>query len=211
MSSIRVVLADDHAIVRRGLKTILEASDDLPDTSPPIVVVGEADTGNAAIERVEDLNPDVLLLDVEMPNGDGVEVARTLGDMDQAPAVLALSSHEDPTYVQGLLNAGASGYLTKEQAPYLIREAVRAVASGQKRWFVSVTPETTPLEDLTERERTLLSFLIEGHSTSEIAEAMHVTPVTIRKYASILYDKLGVSDGRAAIAWAWKQGVADQL
>jgi len=211
MSSIRVVVADDHAVVRRGLKTILEAPDESSNTSLPIAVVGEADTGNEALQRVEDLAPDVLLLDVEMPNGDGVEVARTLGDMDQAPAVLALSSHEDPTYVQGLLNAGASGYLTKEQAPYLIREAVRAVAGGQKRWFVSVAPEANPLENLTERERTLLSLLVEGHSTSEIAEAMHVTPVTIRKYASTLYDKLGVSDGRAAIAWAWKQGVADRL
>lgn len=211
MSSIRVVVADDHAVVRRGLKSILETPDESSGTSLPIDVVGEAGTGNAALQRVKDLAPDVLLLDVEMPDGDGVEVARTLADMNQAPAVLALSSHEDPIYVQGLLNAGASGYLTKEQAPYLIREAVRAVANGQKRWFVSVTPETNPLEDLTERERTVLSLLIEGLSTSEIAEAMHVVPATARKYASTLYEKLDVSDGRAAIAWAWKQGIADRL
>lgn len=211
MPSIRVVVADDHAVVRRGLKTILEAPDENADATLPISVVGEAETGEEALLRVDDLTPDVLLLDVEMPNGDGVEVARTLGTMKSKTAVLALSSHEDPVYVQGLLQAGASGYLTKEQAPYLIREAVRAVADGQKRWFVSVTPDANPLEQFTERERTLLGLLVDGCSTSEIADAMHVTPATIRKYASTLYDKIDVSNGRAAIAWAWKQGVADRL
>lgn len=209
MSALRVVLADDHTVVRRGLRTILEASD--PSGLLPIEVVGEAGTGPEALRLVEVHEPDVLLLDVEMPGADGVEVAQTLSVRGTSTAVLALSSHEDPIYVQGLLRAGASGYLTKEQAPTLIREAVRAVAEGQKRWFVSVSPETHPLNNITERERTVLRLLIEGHATGAIAEKMNVAPNTVRKYASVLYDKIGVEDGRSAIAWAWKQGVAERL
>ncbi|MES3629981.1 MAG: response regulator transcription factor [Longimonas sp.] len=209
MSALRIVLADDHAVVRRGLRTILEASD--PSDPLPIEVVGEAGTGPDALRLVEVHEPDVLLLDVEMPGADGVEVAQTLDARGTSTAVLALSSHEDPIYVQGLLRAGASGYLTKEQAPTLIREAVRAVAEGQKRWFVSVSPETHPLNNITERERTVLRLLIEGDATGTIAEKMNVAPNTVRKYASVLYDKIGVEDGRSAIAWAWKQGVAERL
>ena len=112
MSALRVVLADDHAVVRRGLKTILESND--PNDPLPIVVVGEASTGPEALRLVEVNTPDVLLLDVEMPEADGVEVAQTLHAQGTSTAVLALSSHEDPVYVQGLLRAGASGYLTKK-------------------------------------------------------------------------------------------------
>ncbi len=123
----RVVLADDHDVVRQGLKRLL-------DRVPEIEVVGEARNGLQALQSVEDLQPDVLLLDIEMPLMDGIEVARRLQEAKIQVRILILSAYDDREYIQALLEIGVSGYLIKGDAPNKIVEAVRGVAKGQEGW-----------------------------------------------------------------------------
>lgn len=125
MKTTKVVLADDHTIVRQSIRNFLEAS-------PEIEVVGEASNGLEAIEAVNHLAPDVLLLDMEMPVLNGIGVVRKLAAAKSPVRVLALSAYEDNQYIHGVLENGASGYLTKDEAPHRIVEAVRRVAQGEK-------------------------------------------------------------------------------
>ncbi len=128
MSKIRVVIADDHAIMRVGIRNILARS-------PAICVVGEASNGAEAIDLVNELVPDVLVLDMEMPVMDGVEVARRL-QANQAPVkILVLSAYDDRQYILEMLNMGASGYLIKDEAPEVIVDAVQGIAKGEKGWI----------------------------------------------------------------------------
>ncbi len=128
MAPIRVVLADDHVVVRIGIRNLLSRSKD-------IEVVGEAGNGIEAIQLVDDLKPDLLLLDMEMPELDGVEVARRLRSAKSPVRILALSAYNDKQYIQSMLEQGAAGYLTKDEAPGTIIEAVRGVANGEHGWF----------------------------------------------------------------------------
>lgn len=175
-----------------------------------ITVVGEAGNGEEALERVDEHQPDVLLLDVEMPELSGIEVAQRLQDDGSPVRLLALSSYDDQEYVQGLLANGAAGYLTKEKAPELIIEAVRAVADGEVRWFVqpSVSAENVP--DFTHRETEVLQLMAEGHSNEGIADALHISESTVRKHATNVYQKLDVESAREAIAWAWQNGIMSE-
>jgi DNA-binding NarL/FixJ family response regulator len=200
MATVRVVIADDHPVVRAGIRDMLDGADD-------ITVVGEATSGREALDLVEEEYPDVLLLDVEMPELSGVEVARRLQAESHPVRLLALSSYDDQEYVQSLLQSGASGYLTKEHAPELILEAVRAVAQGEVRWFVQPNPSATRPSDLTRRETDILRLMAKGHSNEGIADALGLAESTIRKHATQLYRKIGVESGRAAIAWAWQNGI----
>jgi len=203
MSSVRVVIADDHPIVRTGIRDIL-------DDANGIEVVGEASTGAEALNEVKSKHPDVLLLDVEMPEQSGVDVARRLHGDCTATRLLALSSYDNRAYVQGLLESGASGYLTKENAPELIVEAVRAVAAGEVRWFVTPGEVNGDPEDLTRQERTVLARMAEGRSNDEIANVLNVTRSTVRSHLSSIYRKLALDSSREAIAWAWKQGIVER-
>jgi DNA-binding NarL/FixJ family response regulator len=200
MSSVRVVIADDHPVVRSGICDMLTAADG-------ITVVGEAEDGAEALRLTREEHPDVLLLDVEMPERSGVEVARELQTESNPTRLLALSSYDDQEYVQGLLKNGASGYLTKENAPELIIEAVRAVARGEVRWFVQPSPSSPTAPDLTSREKEILQVMARGLSNDEIAEELHLAESTIRKHATNIYRKLGVDSAREAIAWAWQNGI----
>ena len=128
MENIRVILADDHVVVRIGIRNLLSRS-------PDIVVVGEASNGLEAIQLVDELAPDVLLLDMEMPIMDGVEVARQLRKKKSPVRILALSAYNDKQYILSMFDQGASGYLTKDEAPENIIEAVRGVAAGQQGWM----------------------------------------------------------------------------
>lgn len=128
MSKIRVVIADDHAIMRVGIRNILSRSNE-------ICVVGEASNGSEAIQLVHELNPDVLILDMEMPIMDGVEVARRLQSNGTPVRILVLSAYDDRQYILEMLNMGASGYLIKDEAPEVIVEAVQGVANGEKGWI----------------------------------------------------------------------------
>jgi len=200
MPPVRVVIADDHPVVRSGIRDLLDAADGL-------TVVGEATNGSEALDRVAEEHPDVLLLDVEMPELSGVEVAQQLKAESSPVRLLALSSYDDQEYVQGLLENGASGYLTKENAPQLIVEAVRAVAQGEVRWFVQPARSQGSSADLTDRETEILQFMARGHSNGGIADELHLAESTVRKHATHIYRKLGVDSAREAIAWAWQNGI----
>jgi DNA-binding NarL/FixJ family response regulator len=128
MDKIRVVIADDHAIMRVGIRNILSRSD-------KISVVGEASNGAEAIQLVSELGPDVLILDMEMPVMDGVEVARRLHTNQSPVRVLVLSAYDDRQYILEMLNMGAAGYLIKDEAPEVIVDAVKGIASGEKGWI----------------------------------------------------------------------------
>jgi DNA-binding NarL/FixJ family response regulator len=200
MPVVRVVIADDHPVVRSGIRDMLEQDDD-------IEVVGEAASGTEALQQVEEKQPDVLLLDVEMPELSGVEVAQQLQQQGHPVRLLALSSYDDQEYVQGLLKGGASGYLTKGNAPKLIVEAVQAVARGDVRWFVQPESRTGSAPDLTEREIDILKLMAQGYSNEEIAESLGISKSTVRKHATNVYEKLQVNSARKAIAWAWQNGI----
>lgn len=123
----RVLLADDHPWVRKGMRNILQRN-------PDIEVVGEASNGLQAIEMVEKLSPDILLLDMEMPVLDGTQVAARLRELDSSVQILVLSAHDDQQYIQSMLDAGAAGYLIKEEVPEILIEAVKGVARGERGW-----------------------------------------------------------------------------
>ena len=201
----RVLLADDHPVWRRGVR-------DLLDIEPDLSVVAEASDGEGALAALRAGGVDVAVLDMEMPRVTGVEVARAVRAKGLAVAVLALSSYDDPAYVSGLLAEGAAGYLTKDQPPELIVEAVRAVARGEGRWFVAPAPGAVgaggPADGLTDRERDVLRLLAEGKANAEIAGALFISENTVRTHLTAAYAKVGVASAREAVAWAWRTGFA---
>ncbi len=201
---IRVVLADDHPLFRRGVRGLLDAA-------PGIDVVGEAATGADALALVRRLLPDVLLLDLEMPGMTGVEVARALHAAGDAAAVLVLSAYDDETYVRELLDRGAAGYLTKEEAPERIVEAVRGVAAGQRGWFTAGVTAPAPLTpgpaSLSPREREVLALIAEGLDNPTVARRLFLSESTVKNHVTNIYDKIEVRTRAEAVAWAWRHGL----
>ena len=202
---IRLILADDHPALRAGIRSMLEAA--AARQGVGLDVVAEAPDGAEALRLARLHEPDVLVTDIEMPGMDGVALARAVRDAGLATRVLALSAYDEPAYVRGLRDAGASGYLTKENPAATIAEAVFAVARGQDRWFVGVAAD--PAGALTDREREVLRELARGGTNQEIADALGVAENTVRNHLTVVYEKLGVPSSRAAVAWAWEHGLAD--
>ena len=203
----RVVLADDHDIVRQGLKRLL-------DRVPEIEVVGEASDGLEALNSVKALAPDVLLLDIEMPVMDGIEVARRLREANIDVRILILSAYDDREYIHALLEIGVSGYLVKGDAPGKIVEAVRGVARGQRGW---VSPQVRKKLEimqnqsyhqntLTYRDLQLLRLMAGRKSDEEMAEALRVRIEEIKPMVSILQAKMGVNDANEAVEVAVREG-----
>lgn len=202
MTPVRVILADDHPVWREGIRSILEAN-------PGITVIAEAGGGLEALRLARSLEADVLVLDMEMPDLSGVEVARAVQAEELPVRVLALSAYSDPIYVQSLLQLGAAGYVTKDKPPSLIAEAVLGVAAGEGRWFVqTASMKKSAADSLTERERAVLLLLAEGRSNGDIASALFVSESTVRNHLTSVYAKLGLGTSREAVAWAWKTGLA---
>jgi DNA-binding NarL/FixJ family response regulator len=202
LRAISIVLADDHPVVRSGICNFLSGEPDLK-------VVAEASGGKEALKLVRLHRPDVLVLDMEMPDLPGLEVARILKQEENPTRVLALSAYDDPAYVSGLLDNGAAGYITKEKPPALIIEAVRAVARGETRWFVQPGSRNSTGSELTERELTVLGMLASGTSNALIAERLFISENTVRNHLARIYEKLHVTTSREAIAWAWREGLGD--
>jgi len=211
--SIRIVLADDHPVVRRGIRSMLEKASDL-------VVVGEAGGGEEALRLVEHLSPDVLLLDMEMPDISGLEVARRLLADGSPVHVLALSAHDDEQYIFGLLDHGAAGYLTKDEAPSTIVEAVRGVARGEKGWIsrrvanklvrrkrMALEAATSALSD---REREVLRLMGRGYNNTRIAETLFISEGTVKNHVTHIYEKLNLRTRAEAVAWAWQHGMMER-
>ena len=208
MSEIRVLLVDDHPIIRSGIRMLL-------GQAPDIVVVGETDRGDDVLSLVDRLTPDVLLLDMEMPGKSGVDVARELQASGSPVRILVLSAYDDDQYISSLLSNGAAGYLTKEEALGRIVEAVRGVARGEDGWFsrraaaqiaaLARKDSGGSIQDLTEREEEVLEMLAQGWTNTRIANEMTVSERTVRFHLSNIYDKLGVSSRAEAIAWALRR------
>lgn len=199
---IRLIIADDHPLWRHGICAFLGAQPDLE-------IVAEVEDGRAALQAIRSTPADVVLLDMEMPELSGVDVTRTVKAENLPVRVLAVSAYNDPEYVQGLMDHGASGYITKEKPPAMLLESIRAVARGEGRWFVHAPPASDAVADLSERELDVLRLLATGCSNRAIADALFVSENTIRTHLGNLYVKLEVTSAREAVAWAWRNGLAE--
>ena len=197
---VRTVLIDDHPALRAGVRGVLEQSG-------RIDVVGEASDGEEGVELCVRLEPNVVLLDMEMPGMDGIAVAERLRELSVPTRVLAYSAYDDAAYVTAMLQAGAAGYVTKNKPMALVAEAVEAVARGEGRWFVSITPPNPVEIPISERELDVVRLMARGHDNNEIADELGISPNTVRNHVSAAYEKLGVSSWRQAVAWAWEQGL----
>jgi len=195
---ISVLLVDDHPALRAGVRRSLEST-------PDITVVAEAADGFEALQLARDLKPDVVLLDIDIPGISGVEVARAL--RGTYAKVLAFTAHAGRGFVQGLLEAGAAGYVTKDQPESTVIEAVRAVARGDGRWLVVPYDPMSPFSVLSDRERDVLALLARGLSNLAIAETLFVSESTVRNTLTAVYQKIGATSSREAVAWAWAQGL----
>jgi DNA-binding NarL/FixJ family response regulator len=211
--SIRVLLVDDHALARTGLRMVLDAE-------PDIEVVGEAGNGRQAIHSVERLKPDVVLMDVRMPEMDGIAATR---EITGGPTrVLILTTFDLDEYVYDALAAGASGFLLKDVGPEQLTEGIRVVASGDALLAPTVTrrlidelvaarkrPAAAPpeLDSLTPREREVLELVAQGHSNFEIAELLVVEETTVKTHVSRLLAKLGLRDRVQAVIFAYETGL----
>ncbi len=210
MSSIRVVLADDHPVVRSGIRGFLDHEVD-------IQVVGEASTGKDALVLVNELSPDVLLLDLQLPDMKGMDVARQLQQEERKVKVLVLSAHDDAFYINELMEYGAVGYLLKEEAPEFIIDAVRGVARGEVGWVsrgvaahmvARLRGEENQSEAmLTRREMDVLRLIIEGKTNQNIGVTLGISEKTVEKYIYSIFQKLGVNSRTEAAVYAVREGI----
>jgi DNA-binding NarL/FixJ family response regulator len=209
---ISVVLADDQPLVRTGLRMILGAE-------PDIEVIGEAGNGREAIDAVETQRPDVVLMDVRMPEVDGIEATRAITAADGAPRVLVLTTFDLDEVVYDALRAGASGFLLKDAPEERLTTAIRVVAEGGSLFAPSVTrrlieefaqraPRRTPdLSGLTDREHDVLRLVARGLSNSEIAADLFVSENTVKTHVARVLMKLGVRDRVQAVVLAYESGL----
>jgi len=216
--TVKVVLADDQALVRRGFRLILEAE-------PDIEVVAEAEDGQQAIDAVRRHRPAVVLMDIQMPGLDGLEATRRiLTDADSHTRVLILTTFERDDYVFQALQLGASGFLLKTAPPEDLITAVRVVARGEALLSPSVTrrviqevtrhhrrvPHSPELERLTQRELEVLRLVAEGLTNAEIAARLYVSEATVKTHTSNVLSKLGLRDRIQAVIFAYKHGLVDR-
>jgi DNA-binding NarL/FixJ family response regulator len=208
--TIRVLLVDDHAMMRDGIKALL-ASD------PDIQVIAEADNGRDAVRYAEELNPDLVVMDISMPDLNGVESTRLIHDKWPQIRIVVLSMQSTSEYVFRALQAGASGYLVKTSAGDEMIAAIRSVHAGNRylaRALASLelramieTGHQSPLDRLSVRERHVLQLVVEGHSSVEIAKLIHLSPKTVETYRSRLMKKLNVFDVTELVKFALEHGV----
>ncbi|MFH8618345.1 response regulator [Streptomyces sp. NPDC017979] len=207
---IRVLLVDDHQVVRRGLRTFLEVQDD-------IEVVGEAGDGAEGVARAEELKPDVVLMDVKMPGTDGIEALRRLRELTNPARVLIVTSFTEQRTVVPALRAGASGYVYKDVDPEALAGAIRSVHAGHVLLQPEVAgalltqddPNTGPGRgsSLTEREREVLGLIADGRSNREIARALVLSEKTVKTHVSNILMKLDLADRTQAALWAVRHGL----
>jgi DNA-binding NarL/FixJ family response regulator len=209
--SITVLLVDDHAIVRDGLRALLEMKDD-------IAVVGDAADGRAAVKEAQRLNPDVVIMDINMPNRNGIEATQQLHDAGVGSKVIVLSMHWTSEHIYRALQAGARGYVLKDSAAAELVAAVRCVHAG-KRYLSAQVAEAvvddyvrdgkpaSPLEALSGREREILQLTAEGRTSVEMGAMLFLSPKTIETYRSRLMQKIGVTDVPALVKFALQHGV----
>ncbi len=214
VKKIRILLADDHNVMRKGLRLLLESQ-------PGFTVVGEASDGHQAVEQAEATKPDVVVLDIGMPRLSGTEAAQRIGELLPATSIIILSMHSDEGYVMRALKAGAKGYLLKDAAEGDLVEAIQAVGNG-KTFFSSEISKmlvedyvreirTRGVEDsyelLTTREREILHLLAEGKSNKDIASALNLSPYTVETHRRNLQEKLNLHSLAELILYAVRKGL----
>ena len=214
--TIRVLIADDHDIVRSGLRMLLLAE-------PDIEIVGEASSGREAVEMTLDLRPDVVVMDVQMPDMNGIEATRAIKEQSDGCAVLALTIHEDEQYFFQMLNAGALGYVPKRAAPDDLVRAIRLVYQGHVFLYSSMASmlatdvldrmETGEANDsldlITDREREVLVLIGEGLMNKEIAEALSISVKTVETHRENIMNKLNLHSRTELVKFAIRKGLID--
>ena len=208
---IRILLADDHALVRQGFRMILEEQ-------PDMEIVGQAGNGREAVELASKLHPDVTVMDVAMPELNGIEATRRITTVSPRTRVLALSMHKDSMYVREILRAGARGYLLKDSGDADLVAAVRAVAKGDGYISPSVSGAvlsdyrrhvTDPLDLLTSREREVLQMIAEGKTNKEIATSLSLSVYTVEAHRGRVMEKLNLHSTGELVRFALRNGLID--
>jgi two-component system, NarL family, response regulator NreC len=214
MKKLRILLADDHIVMRSGLRALLERQ-------PNLEVVGESENGRHTIELAASLKPDVVVMDIGMPVLNGIEATRTIVTVQPTTAVIILSMHADESYVMRALKAGARGYLLKDSAPADLLSAIQAVS--QNKSFFSPKVSQILAEDyvrvlkqkggvdsydlLTSREREILQLLAEGKANKEVAAALNISPYTVETHRKHILEKLNLHNPAELILYAVRKGI----
>ncbi len=210
---ITVLIADDHALIREGIKQILELEED-------ICVVGQANDGEEAFELAEKLNPDIILLDINMPKLNGIETLRRFKDMGIKSKVIILTIHEDKEYILKTLKLGANGYMLKDSSANSLIEGIRKVAKGENYIQSSVadlvsassddSAESSSIEQinsLTNREYEVLVLIAEGLNNKDIAERLYISEKTVKNHVSNIFKKLNLNDRVQAAIFAYRNNI----
>lgn len=207
---IRVVVADDHHLVRQGLRALLEQS-------PEVEVVGEAATGHEAVELAEKFHPDVVVMDLSMPRLDGVQAAARILEMKGPTQVVIVSMHADTAIIQALVKRGVKGYLLKDALSNELMFAIRSAAAGKLYLSPTISeavmtmlmapPGTDGQPELTPREREVLQLVAEGHTNTSIANLLHISVKTVEKHRANVMDKLEADDLATLMRIAIRRGL----
>jgi len=212
-TEIRLLLVDDHEVVRSGLRMLLESQ-------PEMLIVGEASTGTQALEMAGQVQPDVIVMDITLPDFSGIEATRRIKQRYPNVAIVALTIHEDEQYFFEMLQAGASGYVPKRAAPNDLISAIRAAHNGQIYLYPSLAkalvtdfigrtssePEQLS-EQLTQREAEVLELLAEGRSNAEIAERLVISRHTVARHRENIMRKLGLHSRSELVKYAIRRGI----
>ena len=211
MSQIKILLVDDHAVVRMGFKMLIEAEDD-------ITVIGEAESGEGAIKLFQELKPDIIVMDITMPGIGGIEAIDRIMAKDKNTKILVLSAHEDSVHPKRVLNAGAMGYLTKRSAAEELIKAIKSIHQGkrylepsiaQQMAITQLSGETNPVEILSDREFEVFIALAKGKSTNEIADTLCLSPRTVGTHLYNIKQKLNANNSAEIALIAIRCGLID--
>ncbi len=212
----RILLVDDHAMFRAGMKALLDEEQNLD-------VVGEASTGDEAVDRVRELKPDVVVMDLSMPGSNGLEATRRITALGLKTKILVLTVHAEEEYLVPVVEAGASGYLTKTSADRDLVEAIKVVARGEvflppkatrlllQQYKTSQSDEEAGLHDLSAREQEVLALTAEGFSSREIGEKLFISPKTVDTYRARIMEKLGLNHRSELVRFALRTGLLKQM
>lgn len=216
MAAIRLLLVDDHEVVRTGLRMLLESQADM-------VIAGEASTGGQAISLVEELSPQVVVMDITLPDISGIEATRQIKKKFPEVAIVALTIHEDEQYFFEMLKAGASGYVPKRAAPEELISAIEAASQGDVYLYPSLAKalvtdflerpvdgsEQAKMDELTEREREVLGLLAEGLTNEQIAEKLVISKHTVARHRENLMGKLNLHNRGELVKYAIRRGLIE--
>lgn len=211
MSQIKILLVDDHAVVRMGFKMLIEAEAD-------IKVIGEAESGEVAVKLFQELKPDIIIMDITMPGIGGLEAIDRILAKDKNTKILVLSAHEDSVHPKRVLNAGAMGYLTKRSAAEELIKAIKSIHQGkrylepniaQQMAITQLSGETNPIEILSDREFEVFMALAKGKSTNEIADTLCLSPRTVGTHLYNIKQKLNANNSAEIALIAIRCGLID--